>query len=128
MYSFNKDTSRVGTLAASPLILPSRCGSTFPTAFAAPVVLGTMLNGPDRCKNKYTNIKYTGTSYVYHVKISDGRNGAFKRQELHSEKCRLKSRTSEYILHCMYSLYTLSLQTFKIVIIYYVVPLWVSSK
>ena len=37
------DPVGVGTRTASPVILPSNCGNTLPTALAAPVVVGIIL-------------------------------------------------------------------------------------
>lgn len=51
MKSFRKDTSRMGTLAASPLTLSFSSGMHILTAVAALVAKGTMFPGPDLCQN-----------------------------------------------------------------------------
>lgn len=51
MKSFRRDTSRMGTLAASPFTLSLSSGMTLLTSVAAPVVEGIMLPGPDLCQS-----------------------------------------------------------------------------
>src|SRR5438477_644661 len=46
------DTLIVGTRIAMPSSLPFRCGSTRPTAVAAPVVVGIMLTAPARARRR----------------------------------------------------------------------------
>lgn len=72
MYSFKRETSNMGTLAESPSTLSFRSGMTRPTAFAAPVELGTMFPTADlyNTKLRYCNdlksiYSFVGKKYLF---------------------------------------------------------------
>jgi hypothetical protein len=55
------DTLTVGTRMAMPSSLPLRCGSTRPTALAAPVVVGIMLTAAARARRR----SLCGKSWIF---------------------------------------------------------------
>src|SRR2546426_577613 len=64
------ETFGVGTRMAIPSSLPLRCGSTRPTAVAAPVVVGIMLTAPARARRRSLWGKsWIGWSFVYECTV-----------------------------------------------------------
>src|SRR2546427_5120794 len=64
------ETFGVGTRMAMPSSLPLRCGSTRPTAVAAPVVVGIMLTAPARARRRSLCGKsWIGWSLVYECTV-----------------------------------------------------------
>src|SRR5205823_5425366 len=64
------ETLIVGTRMAIPSSLPFKCGSTSPTAVAAPVVVGIMLTAPARARRRSLCGKsWMGWSLVYECTV-----------------------------------------------------------